>query len=114
MGRVSSSTLMGTTMKETGAITKLVGTASTFMKTETSTRENGRTMSSTAMVKNDGLMAPATKVHTTKEQSTGLVCISGMTALSTMGTGTTMLLRALASTHGLMEENIEESGRTQI
>lgn len=90
MERESSSIRMGIITRETGAITKHVGTDFTFMKMGINMRENGKMMSSMDMGKNDGLMALATKGHTTKGLSMASDSINGQMDRSIMGIGITM------------------------
>ncbi len=90
MEKVSFSILMETTTRGTGAITKLAGTACTFMKMEISMKGSGKTMFNMVMEKSDGQMALVIKVHITKEQNMELVSISGQTDRNTTGIGTTI------------------------
>lgn len=77
-------------MKETGAITRLVGTVSTSMRMGINTRESGRRMCNMGTEKSDGRMVLATKAHTTREPNTALGFTSGQMVRSITGTGTTM------------------------
>jgi len=59
-------------------------------------------------------MVVDTKVTTTKARSTEKVHTHGRTVLSTMGTGTIILLKATVPTHGWMVASIQANGRITI
>lgn len=85
--RVSSGTLMVTSTRVTGMMTKLTVTGFTNMLMGPSTLENGKMINKMELDLRLGQMEAGTKVSIEKERSMERACTSGSTALSTLVNG---------------------------
>jgi hypothetical protein len=100
---------MGMSMKENGLVIKLMGLVFTLTWMEQSTLDSGRKTSSTDKEKRVGQMVQCTKETISKERNKDKETSNGQMALYTLASSSTIILRALESTDGLMEEDKPQS-----
>jgi hypothetical protein len=97
-------------MKENGLMIKLMALVSTLTWMVLSTLDSGKKISSMVRERRAGLMVQCMKETIFKGRNKVRETSSGQTAQSTLDSSSTIILRALENTDGLMEEDITANG----